>query len=554
MEAAFLRDARAHPSARYWLLKALCLNNLYGVDLMAEAAEIAKLRLFLKLAAQLDDPAHIEPLPDLDFNIKSGNLLVGIADRDDITRRFSDRGVLPFGLEEIEDAVESIAAAYEQFVAIQDSTDDQHVLQQAKGSLQNRIDAVADQADRGLYKMRGETAPLEGWKESHAPFHWFIEFPTVWRNKGFDVIIGNPPYIGLKGKNRNQLGYKWIGYETDSCPDLYAICTERASTLLNDNGRFAMIVMHSLCYSNDFESLRSNLNEQFPTQWISSYSRASDSLFSGSAKVRNSIAISCKDVQHGLHTTRCHRWLVSSRPYLFSSIEYSKPPRVLLRCGDAAKWPFAGDGDVVDAFTTLAETCAPFASVSSKGHQFFSLGVKKVAAVQTLGAFVTEPPAVDPISRRPVTTNSSQPSWFNFQDERSRDVALLCLAGRWGYLWWLMFGDEFHVTRSVLAALPCDIERLAASHHPPCDMELVSLVERMLELSRELQGEMVNYVEFNLRGSGNTRMLVGRYMMWKLRHITDEADWLLAQAWGLTREQYEAAGNLRDRMTFGNRE
>lgn len=47
---------------------------------------------------------------------------------------------------------------------------------------------------------------------------------------------------------------------------------------------------------------------------------------------------------------------------------------------------------------------------------------------------------------------------------------------------------------------------------------------------------------------------VGRYEMSFLRHITDEADWLLAQAWGLTREQYEAAGNLRDRMTFGNRD
>ena len=40
---------------RYWLLKTICLNNLYGVDLMGEAAEIAKLRLFLKLVAQLED-------------------------------------------------------------------------------------------------------------------------------------------------------------------------------------------------------------------------------------------------------------------------------------------------------------------------------------------------------------------------------------------------------------------------------------------------------------------------------------------------------------------
>ena len=46
---------------------------------------------------------------------------------------------------------------------------------------------------------------------------------------------------------------------------------------------------------------------------------------------------------------------------------------------------------------------------------------------------------------------------------------------------------------------------------------------------------------------------VGRYNMVKLRHLTDRADWLLAQAWGIE-DAFEAAGNLRDRMIFGNKE
>ena len=46
---------------------------------------------------------------------------------------------------------------------------------------------------------------------------------------------------------------------------------------------------------------------------------------------------------------------------------------------------------------------------------------------------------------------------------------------------------------------------------------------------------------------------VGRYNMLKLRYLTDRADWLLARAWGLTEEQFEAAGLLRDRMVFGNK-
>ena len=43
-----LAHARRHQSERYWMLKTLCLNNLYGVDLMDEAPEIAKLRTLLE--------------------------------------------------------------------------------------------------------------------------------------------------------------------------------------------------------------------------------------------------------------------------------------------------------------------------------------------------------------------------------------------------------------------------------------------------------------------------------------------------------------------------
>ena len=72
------------PTARYFIFKSIILNNLFGVDIMEEAVEICKLRLFLKLAAQVEpdhakDNLGIEPLPDIDFNIRAGNTLVGYA-------------------------------------------------------------------------------------------------------------------------------------------------------------------------------------------------------------------------------------------------------------------------------------------------------------------------------------------------------------------------------------------------------------------------------------------------------------------------------------------
>src|SRR6266851_63289 len=51
---AVLKQVQQHPNRRYFILKSIIINNLYGVDIMEEATEICKLRLFLKLAAQVE--------------------------------------------------------------------------------------------------------------------------------------------------------------------------------------------------------------------------------------------------------------------------------------------------------------------------------------------------------------------------------------------------------------------------------------------------------------------------------------------------------------------
>ncbi len=64
--------------AAYWLKKKIVTENLYGVDLMEEATEIAKLRLFLSLVASAEKRSELEPLPNIEFNILPGNSLIGL--------------------------------------------------------------------------------------------------------------------------------------------------------------------------------------------------------------------------------------------------------------------------------------------------------------------------------------------------------------------------------------------------------------------------------------------------------------------------------------------
>jgi hypothetical protein len=62
----------------YWVKKKIITENLFGVDLMEEAVEIAKLRLFLALVASAEKRDQLEPLPNIEFNLMPGNSLIGL--------------------------------------------------------------------------------------------------------------------------------------------------------------------------------------------------------------------------------------------------------------------------------------------------------------------------------------------------------------------------------------------------------------------------------------------------------------------------------------------
>ena len=70
-----------------------------------------------------------------------------------------------------------------------------------KQALQNKLQVLKDELNEYLAKEYG-VAPnkqfdYQKWLNSHKPFHWFIAFYGILKKGGFDVIIGNPPYLEL---------------------------------------------------------------------------------------------------------------------------------------------------------------------------------------------------------------------------------------------------------------------------------------------------------------------------------------------------------------------
>ena len=154
----YLAEVERHPNRRYYILKSIVISNLYGVDIMEEAVEICKLRLFLKLAAQADTFDELEPLPDIDFNIRAGNTLVGFTSLGAVRRAMTImpdgqlRSVFPeeqAALERIEEEAELTSLAFNQFQRQQTVLGGQ-VSPNDKATLRQRLANLSGELDRHL--------------------------------------------------------------------------------------------------------------------------------------------------------------------------------------------------------------------------------------------------------------------------------------------------------------------------------------------------------------------------------------------------------------------
>lgn len=316
--AEILRDVADQPNTRYFIRKHIAIHNLYGTDLMPGAIETAKLRIFLTLAACVEQREQLRPLPDLDFNLKVGNLVVGFKDSDDVDRVGGDLFVQA-ELVNLRPEIQAFAERYADFVSAVERDDDnlralKADLRAAEGSLRAKCNELYAEA------TRIPKANFADWIERVRPFHWFCEFPEIIGSGGFDVIVGNPPYIKM-----GQLpGYTAAGYATSGCPDLFAVCYERSLSLLSDVGRHSFIVMAALSVSRDYEPLRRVVAAHGGSEWWATYGKRPAALFVG-VQVRNTILT--LGPGDSIRATRHHLFSTAQRPWLLSTTEFFKIER-----------------------------------------------------------------------------------------------------------------------------------------------------------------------------------------------------------------------------------
>ena len=316
-----LKQVSEHASERYFILKSIIIDNLYGVDIMDEAVEICKLRLFLKLVAQLESYDQIEPLPDIDFNIRAGNTLVGFTSLEEVQEVLSTDLIKQLSLPQIQERAEIADRAFRKFREMQTTHGmDADKYTSAKLELKERLDDLREELDEYLaedysVKVDNEKAYTQ-WRNSHQPFHWFVEFYGIMSGGGFDVIIGNPPYVALK-----KVSYSFPDYKSIGCGDLFALCCERSAYLNNSYGSLSMIIPLNGYSTEAMRSLREFLLDSYSENHLSYFS-ASDqpaSLFTG-VRHRLMIFVNRRSSHKLISTTRFIKWFSVERNFLFTSI------------------------------------------------------------------------------------------------------------------------------------------------------------------------------------------------------------------------------------------
>ena len=514
-----LQQVDAHSSESYFILKSIIVDNLYGVDIMAEAVEICKLRLFLKLVAQLESYEQIEPLPDVDFNVRAGNTLVGFTSLEKIREALTitsdgQRRILypedEAELRRLEEDAEIADRAFHRFREMQTGHDmDASEFSVAKLELRKRLDGLREELNRYLAKeydvKAADRIAYKQWRDSHQPFHWFVEFYGIMSSGGFDVIIGNPPYVAT-GKIRKS--YSVRNMETEGCPDVYAWILERTANLLSDKGRSGKIVPLSLGFSSQFDVCRKFLFRHYEQNWFSSFGRIPDALFSFNVRVRNTVHLGHRSADPRVsYSTRLHRWYKEARALLFDNIQYVRfQPKLWDH-----RVPKLNTQPLAQAFESALERGKTLELTLQRvtNHKLYF----KQTAYNWLTVCRILPPCYEGMQQVP----HSKVADLYFVDANTRELAMLLASGKLMLVFWLVIGDDFDVTRSNLANFPVDFASLPETTK-----------KSLLSILPDLESAMSASIQYKV----NAGLRVGTYNLAKCRHVTDLSDALFASAIG----------------------
>lgn len=450
-----LAQARSPATCQRFLLTRILTANLYGVDLMEEAIQICRLRLYFSLLANISQPEDVLPLSALPLQIYIGNAVTG----------------------------------------------------------------AIHAHDPAVCCTEAATAS----SRTGFAFHWCQHFPQVLARGGFDIIIGNPPYIEYSKVRGN---YQAQGYELKSCGNLYAAVIERALALCRETSRLGLIVPLSICGSRRFASLRAALLDQLALLWLANFEIFPCRLFDGAFQ-RLSILLGCyqPDTSPTVYTTRLHRWYSVERSYVIDLINYT-----------ACALQVSGN-------LTFPKLASP--SQEILWHKVLTrAGGQRLASVLTAHVtphFVYYQEATNywtkavchvPFYRKNGVIMPPQHGRFlYFANATTAQAVMALLNSSLFYLWFTTYSDGFHLSQALVAAFP----------FPRALLEHTDLSVLAVALEQDIHRHALPSTRNTHPNKDQVPLAIElqEFRMSFSKPLLDEIDHALAMFYGLTTEELD---------------
>ncbi len=254
-------------------------NSLYGVDIEPSAIDITKLRLWLSILVDSTDN-DVRSLPNLDFNFMIGNSLIdefegiklfdeSLLDDKILEKKIKDTEKIKYNklFQGFEDKQQDILKE----IFIKQGLFFNENNSKKKKELKNDIEELENNLIELTLNENGNNKKLEeiekGRKERKKPyFLWRLEFAKVFKeNGGFDIVIGNPPYIG-EGKNKDvflpvqetSFGKKYYIGKID----FWYFFTSLGIELLKENGTLSYIAPNNWLTTAGGKKMRNHIMKE----------------------------------------------------------------------------------------------------------------------------------------------------------------------------------------------------------------------------------------------------------------------------------------------------
>lgn len=528
---------RYRSNIRYFIYKNIILRNLYGVDIMVEATEIAKLRLFLKMVAVVDvnrrDPnLGLDPLPDIDFNIRCGNTLVGYATSADLEKDLVEGDM--FANAEFKDKVHTemdiVAHAYETFKKVQLEQDaDLETFRNAKKDLKERLKKLNDLLNHKQYNSTVSSSRLkyEDWLKSHQPFNWLAEYYDIINgNGGFDVIIGNPPYVEIFKTIKL---YKLKGYETINCGNLYACVYERSERISRDNSFIGMIVQLPIVCTDRMEQAQKLLLNR--SSWTLTFDDRPGKLFDDLEHIRVTIFVTTGS-SNKIFTTKYNRWYSECRNNIFKTLSMVELEKV----DNIRSMPKIGNEI---ARNIINKICS---------HRLLAneYDAGRVYSVYTHNApqYFTRATSFVPYFWNEVDGKKLSVSLkeYNFISQEASEIACCIINSSIFYMWFIILSDCRHLNAREIDNYPVGI----------MDMQ-INIKKALCQLGKDLMKDYErnkNRKESYYKSTG--RVIYDEYFPKKSKRIIDEIDKVLAKHYGFTEEELDFIINYDIKYRMGD--